>query len=145
MAAVIKEVNIKIISVIENLDAAGLPEGDAERTESRAVGYLHCFDGERLLTYAEEQEGQRTVTEIKLKDGSVRVIRHGAIESDMFFDEGAVHKSVYSVTPYRFDAEVRTRRIRDTLGEGGGALELFYDMKIGGADKAARMKISVTP
>ena len=142
--AIIKEVRIKVSSVIENLDAAGLAEGEAERAESVTVGYLHIFDNERLLTYAEEQEGARTVTEIKLLHGTVRVLRHGAIESDIIFDEGATHRSVYSVVPYKFDAEVTTKRIRDSLTECGGALDLFYNMKIGGAQKQCRMKITVT-
>lgn len=141
----IKEAKFKIFSVIENLDDAGLPEGDSERTESSAVGYLHCFDGYFLMTYTESQEGQTVTTEIKCDIDTVRVLRHGAIESDMMFSVGVAHKSVYSVKPYRFDAEVRARRIRSTLTDSGGRLELIYDMKIGGAEKRARMSVEVIP
>ena len=141
----IKEAKFKITSVIENLDDVGLPEGDSERTESAAVGYFHCFDGYFLLTYTESQEGVSVTTEIKCDSDTVRVLRHGAIESDMMFSVGVTHKSVYTVSPYKFDAEVRARRIRSSLGESGGRLELIYDMKIGGASKSARMSVEVIP
>ena len=143
--AIIKEVDVKVVSVIDNLDSAGLADGESERTESSAVGYIHIFDGEQLLTYAEEQQGQKTVTEIKIKDGSVRVIRRGAIESDMFFDEGSAHKSLYTLAPYKFDAEVRTKKIRGGFDADGGKLTLIYDMSIGGADKSVRMSIEIKP
>lgn len=142
--AIIKEVRVRILSTIENLDSAGLVDGDAEITESSACGYLHVFDGEYLITYVEEQDSQRITTEIRLSGDRVRVCRTGAIESDMEFCEGTSHSSVYSVGPYKFDIEINTRKIRSSIGECGGRLDLIYGMRIGGADKNARMKIELT-
>ena len=80
----IKEAKINIFSVIENLDESGLVEGDAERSESVATGYLHCFDdGVILITYAESQEGVSITSEIKYDDGRARVVRRGGIVSDI--------------------------------------------------------------
>ncbi len=143
--AVIKEVSVKIESSIENLDASGLADGDAEKNTTDTQGFLHCRDGLILLTYCEKGEGGEVYSEILVKDGGVRVKRKGAIESDLYFEEGCEHKSLYSVPPYKFDACVTTRRIRNTLTEDGGMLDLFYNMKIGGADKSARMKIWISP
>ena len=53
----IREAKIKIESVIENLDSAGLPEGDAERNTSEVSGFIHYTDEGILLTYSEENEG----------------------------------------------------------------------------------------
>jgi len=39
---------------------------------------------------------------------------------------------------------INTKRIRNTLAERGGTLEILYDMKLGGADKRVKMKIEVS-
>lgn len=137
----ISEVKVKIESSIENLDSAGLPEGDIERALSTAVGFYRYTENEKILTYVEENEGGRAETEILIKDGGVRVLRRGAIESDLYFKEGESHSSVYSVPPYKFDATVTAKRVRLNLGETDGQIDLLYSMKIGGAEKSARMKI----
>ena len=138
---VIKEVKIKIESVIENLDSSGLVDGEAERNVNECEGFLRYSDGEAVITYSESGESGNVTSEIKYKDGEATVKRSGAIDSELYFKEGVTHRSIYSVVPYKFDAEVHTRRIRASLGECGGTLDLFYNMKIGGADKSARMKI----
>ena len=138
---VIKEVKIKIESVIQNLDAVGLADGDPEKSVSEAVGYYHYDEDKILITYCEEREGTRLTSEILVSDGSVRVRRSGAIVSDMEIKEGFTDRSVYSVPPYKFDMEVVGRRVRLELCEDGGTIDLRYSMKIGGAEKSAGMKI----
>ncbi len=142
--AVVKEAEFIISSTIENLDASGLPIGECERTEGRYSGYFHVFGDEYLITYTEEAEGKRILSEIKYSASAVTVCRTGAIESRLVFTEGEAHASLYKIPPYTFDAEVRTRRIREALNENGGSLELHYNMKIGGADKSVRMKIWIS-
>ena len=138
---VINEVKIKIESVIENLDSAGLPDGEAERNASECCGFLRFSDGESVITYSETGESGSVSSEIKYKNGEATVKRTGAIESELHFKEGETHHSIYNVVPYKFDAQVYTRKIRASLDECGGTLDLFYNMKIGGAEKSARMKI----
>ena len=53
----IREAKIKIESVIENVDAAGLPEGDAERNTTEVSGFINYTDEGILLTYSEENDG----------------------------------------------------------------------------------------
>ena len=142
---IIKEADIKVRSAIDNLDASGLVDGDSEITESSAVGYLHVLDEVTLLTYVEEQEnGARVTTEIKCDGDSVRVLRHGDIESDMMLAVGAPHDSIYAVGPYKFDITVNAKKIRNSLTENGGRLALIYSMEIGGAKKDVRMNIEVS-
>ncbi|MBO7197115.1 MAG: DUF1934 domain-containing protein [Clostridia bacterium] len=137
-------VHIKIESSIENLDLSGLPEGDVEKSRSFATGYYSYSEEKIALSYTEENEGGKADSEILICDGGVRVKRMGAIESDLYFKEGESHSSIYSVPPYKFDATVKTRRIRCELDENGGKIDLFYNMKIGGAEKSARMKIWIS-
>ncbi len=142
----ITEAEIKILSVIENLDSSGLPEGEAERNESLLKGfYNYTEDGDIIISYSETNDGAHTESVITVSGNSVRVKRTGAIKSELFFREGEEHRSVYSVVPYSFDASVYTKKIRSSLSVFGGDLDLFYVMKIGGADKSARMKIWISP
>ena len=138
---VINEVKIKIESSIENLDSAGLPEGDIERNVSELSGFYRFSEGEAVLTYSEEGEGGNSLSEITCRMGEVTVKRSGAIESCLFFKEGESHSSIYSVPPYKFDAIVTAKRVRVELCECAGKIDLLYNMKIGGAEKSARMKI----
>ena len=138
------EVNIRITSVIEDIDSTGMTVGDAERTENSVEGFLHLYDGGALLTYSEESEGGRTDSEIELTENDVRVRRKGAIESELVFSEGGAHTSIYKIPPYAFEATVTTKKIRRNLTEDGGRIDLFYVMSIGGADRSARMNVWIS-
>lgn len=142
---IIKEVKIKIESVIDNLDPSGLVEGESERNITEHTGSYSFSEERTTLTYSETGEGGKVDSEIIYENGSVRVKRFGAIESDLLFKEGEHSLSLYSVPPYKFDADVFARRIRVDLSEMSGKIELFYNMKIGGAEKSARMKIWISP
>ncbi len=137
----IYEVKIKIESTIDNLDEAGLPDGDSEKNLTEAEGFFRYSENGATLTYSESGEGGRAETEITVENGGVRVRRSGAIESDMYFKEGETSSSLYSVPPYKFDMSVFAKRVRVDLTKSGGRIDLLYNMRIGGAEKSARMKI----
>ena len=139
--AIIKEKTVKISSVIENLSPSGLCEGEAEKSESVSEGFLKISEDGYEITSSEMTEGGKLVTDIRAECSSVRVKRVGAIESDMLFEEGLSHKSLYSIPPYSFDAEITTKKIRNTMTKDGGRIDIFYDMKIGGAEKRVKMRI----
>ena len=141
----VKEVCVKVSSVIESLDTAGLSCSDEEKTESVCVGYFHIYGEENyLLTYAEKNDDQQVTTELKYENGTVTVKRYGSIESNMTFKEGTKDVSVYKIPPYSFDAEIFTKKIRASLSECGGNIDLYYNMKIGGAERRSRMKIWIS-
>ena len=139
--AVIKEKKIKMSSVIENLLPSGLTDGEPEKAEISADGFLKISDGEYTLSYVEITEGGRVAADIFVTESAVRVKRAGAIESDMLFCEGLSHKSIYGVPPYSFDAEIFTKKIRNGMTSEGGRVDIFYTMKIGGAEKKVKMRI----
>ena len=140
----LKKVKLKIESVIDDLGPEGLPEGEPDRSLSECFGSLRISDGRISITYTEKSEGGDIRSEIICLDGQVTVIRSGAIESELCFVEGEAHRSVYSIPPYRFDAEVRARRVRVDVSENEGRIDLLYNMTVGGAEKAARMKIWIS-
>ena len=139
--AIIKEMKFYISSTIDNLTPSGLTDGEPERNDISVEGFYKISDDGYEITYSEQTEGGRVVSDIIITESSVTVKRRGAVDSEMVFSEGLLHKSLYTVSPYSFDAEVLTKRIRSSLTKDGGKIDIFYNMKIGGADKAARMKI----
>lgn len=140
----LKKVKLKIESVIDNLGPSGLSEGEAEKSVSECLGSLRIADGRISLTYTEKSEGGEVRSEIVCLDGQVSVIRSGAIESELCFIEGKTHHSVYSVPPFKFDAQVMAKRVRVDVSEGEGHIDLLYNMTVGGAEKAVRMKIWIS-
>ena len=146
----VRECKIKMLSVISELDSAGLPVGEPERNETELDGSFHYAEGdgevsEMRLTYREVGEGGSVDTEFEVGDGYAALTRKGAICSRMEFREGATCRSLYSIPPYSFDMAVTAKRLRIAMSKDGGRVDILYKMSIGGADKSARMKISVEP
>ena len=137
-----RQVKIAASSEISNLSPSGYQEGETEITEEEADGTLSLTDGALVIKYEVKGEGGSVETEIILSASQLRVKRCGAVSSDFLFEEGSEHASLYSVGPYSFDTAIRTRKIRNRMTESGGRIDVFYDMRIGGADKYVKMKIT---
>ena len=71
-----------------------------------------------------------TTTKLHIGGGRVTLLREGSINSQMVFEEGRRHLSMYE-TPYgALSIGVNTKRMRSTLGEAGGDLEIDYAIEI---------------
>lgn len=71
-----------------------------------------------------------TTTKVHIGGGRVTLLREGSINSQMVFEEGMRHLSMYE-TPYgELSVGVNTRRMRSTVGEAGGELEIDYAIEI---------------
>lgn len=134
---------LNILSTLSDMDASGLPEGDPEKTEISVNGTIR-FDsrGDVFISYREDSEGGAIFSDIKISKSKVTVLRRGAIESTLVFEEGIIHRSVYSLPPYKMDMEIITGRIRKNIDDGNLQLTLNYQMKVGGSKRAAVFKIT---
>ena len=88
--------------------------------------------GGYIVSYAETEltglEG--TTTRLHVDGGRVTLLREGNVNSQMVFEEGRRHLSMYE-TPYgALSIGINTRRMRSTLGEAGGDLEIDYAIEI---------------
>ena len=128
---------INVSSSIENVG------DDTETTESRASAEMVSDGHATFIRYSESGDGGEVSTVVKIAADGVTVTRHGALESVLVFREGESTDSIYAVGPYRFDATVKTRKIRNALTPDGGSLTLYYDMNVGGAEKSVRMKLTL--
>lgn len=139
-----KNSTVRVSSVIENLDRHGLPEGDREQNGGEYQAEYFYADGKAVIRYSESGESGEVKTVIIADGAFVTVERHGAVNSRFEFRKGQSHSSLYQVPPYSFDTTVTARRVDVSLASAGGSVDLLYNMSIGGADKAVRMKIWIS-
>ena len=101
---------------------------DPDATELMTDGTLELTDTGMLLSYQETEltgmEG--TVTTFEVKGPQVILTRTGKVNSQMVFEEGRRHLSMYD-TPYgALSIGVNTRRMRSDLSASGGSIEIDY-------------------
>ena len=118
-----------IISIRGTQDYSGT---DPDTMELVTEGKLAVQDGALCLSYEESEltgmEGTTTVFQVEPEE--VTLLRLGSVQSEMVFEEGRRHMSLYS-TPYgNMEIGVRARRLNSTLELTGGRLEIDYDIEI---------------
>lgn len=118
-----------IISIRGTQDYSGT---DPDTMELVTEGKLAVQDGALRLSYEESEltgmEGTTTVFQVEPE--KVTLLRLGSVQSEMVFEEGRRHMSLYS-TPYgNMEIGVRARRLNSTLELTGGWLEIDYDIEI---------------
>ena len=108
-------------------------ESSPEEIELVTSGTLNR-DGQGGFTISYQESEltglEGTTTKLHIDGGRVTLLREGNINSQMVFEEGRRHLSMYE-TPYgELSIGVNTRRMRSTLGEAGGDLEIDYAIEI---------------
>mgnify|MGYP002870011752 CR=1 FL=1 len=71
-----------------------------------------------------------TTTTFAVTQDCVTLTRTGAVESEMLFEKGKQHVSLYDMGFGAMTIGVRARRLRNSLGPEGGRLELSYGIEI---------------
>lgn len=89
-------------------------------------------EGEYTLSYRESQITGLggTLTTFRVAPDCITLLREGEYNSQMVFQPGRRHFSLYE-TPYgALSIGVNTRRMRSSLGEHGGDIEIDYAIEI---------------
>ena len=105
---------------------------DNDTIELVTQGRLHRDEGGFTLSYQESEltglEG--TLTTIQVEPERITLMRMGEVNLQMVFQEGRRHFSMYN-TPYGAMAvSVNTRHMYAELDEGGGDIEVDYNIEI---------------
>ena len=105
---------------------------DPDATELMTDGTLEMTEAGLRLTYQETaltgMEG--TTTTFEISGPQVILRRVGSVNSQMVFEEGCRHLSMYE-TPYgALSVGINTKRMKNTVGENGGDLEIDYAVEI---------------
>ena len=94
---------------------------------------LDCGDDGLSLSYQESEltgmEGTLTTFQVE-KSGRITLLRMGEVNSQMVFEEGRRHLSLYQ-TPYGdLSVGILANKVRNTLNMSGGELEIDYAIEI---------------
>lgn len=109
------------------------PQSPPEVIELVTEGKLEDHDGEGItLSYQESEvtglEG--TLTTIQVEPRRVTLQRVGSVNSQMVFEEGRRHLSMYD-TPYgALSVGINTRKMRTSLDSRGGDVTIYYALEI---------------
>ena len=105
---------------------------DPDATELVTEGTLELMEEGLRLTYQETSltgmEGSTTTFEITGPQVTLR--RVGTVNSQMVFEEGRQHTSLYE-TPYgELSVDIQTSALRHNLSDRGGLLEIRYSIAV---------------
>ncbi len=120
-------------NVIISIRGSQLYEGQApDVTELVTAGTLRREKEGYTIAYQETEltglEG--TTTKLRIEGPKVTLLRQGSVNSQMVFEVGRKHLSMYE-TPYgALAVGIETRRMKNTVDEAGGELEIDYAIEI---------------
>lgn len=120
-------------NVIIFIKGSQLYEGqDPDVTELVTAGTLRREQEGYTIAYQETEltglEG--TTTKLRIEGPRVTLLRQGSVNSQMIFEVGRKHLSMYE-TPYgALAVGIETRRLKNTVDEAGGDLEIDYAIEI---------------
>ncbi len=105
---------------------------DSDVIELITKGRLAEREGNFTLTYQESEltglEGTRTT--IQVEGEQVTLLREGGVNSQMVFQEGRRHMSMYN-TPYgAIEIGIKTSHLMADLHDRGGAIEIDYAIEV---------------
>ena len=119
-------------NVIISIKGKQVNENGPDEMELVTEGRMICNDKGVLVSYQEtELTGlQGTTTMLRINGPVVTLLREGTVNSQMVFEEGRRHLSMYE-TPYgSMSVGINTRRVKNTICENGGDLEIDYAIEI---------------
>lgn len=105
---------------------------DPDVTELMTLGTLEFVNGGWDICYEEsELTGLAGVTTtFRLEPGKVILRRTGALRSEMVFQEGMRHQSLYQMDFGALLLTVCARQIMASISDDGGVVDLVYDIEI---------------
>lgn len=120
-------------NVIISIKGSQLYEGqEPDVTELVTAGtLLREAEGYTIAYQESELTGlEGTTTKLRIEGGRVTLLREGSVNSQMIFEVGRKHLSMYE-TPYgSLAVGIDTRRMKNTVGDSGGELEIDYAIEI---------------
>ena len=105
---------------------------DPDETELMTEGTMALTEDGMVLSYEESEltgmEG--TTTTFEVKGPRVTLTRSGAVNSQMVFEEGRQHTSLYETPFGELSVDIQTRELKHNLSERGGLMEIKYSIAV---------------
>ena len=105
---------------------------DPNATELMTEGTMALTEDGIVLSYEESEltgmEG--TTTTFEVKGPRVTLTRSGAVNSQMVFEEGRQHTSLYETPFGELSVDIQTSELKHNLSERGGLMEIKYSIAV---------------
>ena len=105
---------------------------DPDATELMTEGFMTLTEDGMVLSYEESEltgmEG--TTTTFEVKGSRVTLTRSGAVNSQMVFEEGRQHTSLYETPFGELSVDIQTSALKHNLSERGGLMEIKYSIAV---------------
>ena len=105
---------------------------DPDATELMTEGTMALTEDGIVLSYEESEltgmEG--TTTTFEVKGPRVTLTRSGAVNSQMVFEEGRQHSSLYETPFGELSVDIQTSELKHNLSERGGLMEIKYSIAV---------------
>ena len=105
---------------------------DPDETELMTEGTMALTDEGIVLSYEESEltgmEG--TTTTFEVKGPRVTLRRSGSVNSQMVFEEGRQHTSLYETPFGELSVDIQTSELKHNLSERGGLMEIKYSIAV---------------
>ena len=105
---------------------------DPDETELMTEGTMALAEDGMVLSYEESEltgmEG--TTTTFEVKGPRVTLTRSGAVNSQMVFEEGRQHTSLYETPFGELSVDIQTSELKHNLSERGGLMEIKYSIAV---------------
>ena len=121
---------------------------DPDATELMTEGTMTLTENGMVLAYEETaltgMEG--TTTSFQLQGPQVILTRSGTVNSQMVFEEGRQHTSLYETPFGELSVDIQTSVLKHNLTERGGLMEIKYSIAVEHTVTGGnRFKIRVSP
>ena len=105
---------------------------DPDETELMTEGTMVLTEDGMVLSYEEsELTGMvGTTTTFEVKGPRVTLTRSGAVNSQMVFEEGRQHTSLYETPFGELSVDIQTSELKHNLSERGGLMEIKYSIAV---------------
>ena len=105
---------------------------DPDATELMTEGTMVLTEDGMVLSYQESQltgmEG--TTTTFEVKGPQVILTRTGTVNSQMVFEEGRQHTSLYETPFGELTVDIQTSTLKHNLTQRGGVMEIKYSIAV---------------
>ena len=105
---------------------------DPNETQLMTDGTMTITDEGMDLSYEEtELTGMAgTTTTFRIRGNRVTLLRSGSVNSQMIFEEGQQHTSLYSTPMGDMTIDIQTSRLRHNITDRGGVMEIRYSIAV---------------
>ena len=108
-------------------------DGETDTMSSSTEGKLYKKSGKYYINYTEGQllGGSECSTTIKVNpEGIVTMMRSGAANTQMIFEEGRSHMSCYETDCGNLNVNVTAGEVRIDMHDDGGSVDIDYNLSI---------------